>query len=81
MKFCISPGNFDPLFLLYDRKNFVVVLCYGHVGVGVVVRRQLGFRSITLVLIFGSISNFKTMIPYIKYRLGLILGDLAWTVF
>lgn len=26
----------------YDSKNFVVVLCYGHVGVGVVVRRQLG---------------------------------------
>ena len=75
------------LSFLYDRKNFVVVLCYGHVGVGVgvgvgvVVRRQLGFRSITLVLIFESISNFKTMIPYIKYRLGLILGDLVWTVF
>ena len=68
---------------LYDLKNFVVVLCYGHVvvDVGVVVRRQWGFCSITLVLWFGSISNFKTMIPYIKYRLGLILGDLALTVF
>lgn len=56
----------------FDSKTFVVVLCYGHVGVGVVVRRQLGSRSITLVLLFGPISNFNTMIPYLKYSLGLI---------
>ena len=66
-------------------QKFGVVLCYGHVGVGVgvcvVVRRQFGFRSITLVLLFGTISNFNTMILYIKYRLGLILGDVALTVF
>lgn len=51
----------------YDSKNFVVVLF----GVGVVVRRQLGSR-ITLLLLFGSISNLNTMIPYVKYSLGLI---------
>ena len=36
-------GVFDISAFLYNRKNFVVILCYWHVGV----RRQLGFRSIT----------------------------------
>ena len=69
-----------PVFFI-KPKNTVVTLCYGYVGIGVIVHRQLGVHSISFMLLFRYILTFNTMIPNVKYSLKLILCDLATSFF